>query len=50
MSQNKNNKRSRVLIIDDHPAGREALALRIGLQRDLEVRSDAADMSWMSFD
>jgi hypothetical protein len=37
MSQNKNNKRSRVLIIDDHPAGREALALRIGLQRDLGV-------------
>ena len=44
MSQNKNKMRSRVLIVDDHPAVREALALRIGLQRDLEVCGEAADM------
>jgi len=44
MSQNKNRMRSRVLIVDDHPAVREALALRIGLQRDLEVCGEAADM------
>jgi DNA-binding NarL/FixJ family response regulator len=44
MSQNKNSMRSRVLIVDDHPAVREALALRIGLQRDLEVCGEAADM------
>jgi DNA-binding NarL/FixJ family response regulator len=44
MSQNKNDKRSRVLIVDDHPAVREALALRIGLLRDLEVCGEAADM------
>jgi DNA-binding NarL/FixJ family response regulator len=45
MSQNKNNKRSRVLLVDDHPAVREALALRIGMQPDLEVCGEAADMS-----
>ena len=44
MSQNTNSMRSRVLIVDDHPAVREALALRIGLQRDLEVCGEAADM------
>ena len=44
MSQNENNRRSRVLIVDDHPAVREALASRIGLQRDLEVCGEAADM------
>jgi hypothetical protein len=36
MSQNKNRMRSRVLIVDDHPAVFEALAFRIGVQRDLE--------------
>jgi DNA-binding NarL/FixJ family response regulator len=36
-------KRARVLIIDDHPAVREALALRIGRQPDLEVCGEAAD-------
>jgi DNA-binding NarL/FixJ family response regulator len=45
MSQNKNSTRSRILIVDDHPAVREALALRIGLHRDLEVCGEAADMS-----
>src|SRR6516162_3123049 len=44
MSQNKKRMRSRVLIVDDHPAVREALALRIGLQRDLEVCGEAADI------
>jgi DNA-binding NarL/FixJ family response regulator len=44
MRQSKNKKRIRVLIVDDHPAVREALALRIGLQRDLEVCGEAADM------
>jgi DNA-binding NarL/FixJ family response regulator len=44
MSRSKNNKRSRVLIVDDHPAVREALAIRIGRQRDLEVCGEAADM------
>ena len=36
-------KRARVLIVDDHPAVREALALRIGRQPDLEVCGEAAD-------
>ena len=44
MSQNTNSMRSRILIVDDHPAVREALALRIELQRDLEVCGEAADM------
>ena len=35
---------ARVLIVDDHPAVREALALRIGRQRDLEVCGEAADI------
>ena len=34
-----------VLIVDDHPAVREALAMRIGRQPDLEVCGEAADMS-----
>jgi DNA-binding NarL/FixJ family response regulator len=34
-----------VLIVDDHPAVREALALRIDRQPDLEVCGEAADMS-----
>ncbi len=40
-----NKKRSRVLIVDDHPAVREALTLRIGRQSDLEVCGEAADVS-----
>jgi DNA-binding NarL/FixJ family response regulator len=43
MSRNKTKKRARVLIVDDHPAVREALALRIGRQTDLEVCGEAAD-------
>jgi DNA-binding NarL/FixJ family response regulator len=42
MSRTK-KKRARVLIVDDHPAVREALALRIGRQDDLEVCGEAAD-------
>jgi DNA-binding NarL/FixJ family response regulator len=45
MSRNIRNKRARVLIVDDHPAVREALAMRIGRQSDLEVCGEAADMS-----
>ncbi len=36
--------RSRVLIVDDHPAVREALALRIERQPDLEVCGEADDL------
>jgi DNA-binding NarL/FixJ family response regulator len=43
MSRNKAQRRARVLIVDDHPAVREALALRIGRQPDLEVCGEAAD-------
>jgi DNA-binding NarL/FixJ family response regulator len=39
----KKKKRARVLIVDDHPAVREALALRINRQPDLEVCGEAAD-------
>ena len=39
----KKQKRARVLIVDDHPAVREALAIRIGRQGDLEVCGEAAD-------
>jgi DNA-binding NarL/FixJ family response regulator len=45
MSRSKIKNRSRVLIVDDHPAVREALALRIGRQPDLEVCGETADMS-----
>lgn len=42
MSKKKPSKRARVLIVDDHPAVREALALRIARQPDLEVCGEAA--------
>jgi DNA-binding NarL/FixJ family response regulator len=45
MSPTNSKKRARVLIVDDHPAVREALAMRIGRQADLEVCGEAADMS-----
>jgi DNA-binding NarL/FixJ family response regulator len=45
MSRKKTKPRARVLIVDDHPAVREALALRIGRQPDLEVCGEAADTS-----
>src|SRR6516225_6678755 len=44
MTRNKTKAPTRVLIVDDHPAVREALAIRIGRQRDLEVCGEAADM------
>ncbi len=43
MSRSKTKKRARILIVDDHPAVREALALRIGRQADLKVCGEAAD-------
>lgn len=45
MKRNQTKKRARILIVDDHPAVREALASRIGRQPDLEVCGEAADMS-----
>lgn len=36
-------KKTRILIVDDHPAVREALAVRIAEQPDLEVCGEAAD-------
>lgn len=46
MTQKKNTrKRARVLIVDDHPSVREALAGRIGRQPDLKVCGEAADMT-----
>src|SRR5271167_25341 len=44
MSRNNSRKRARILIVDDHPAVREALAMRIGRQSDLEVCGEAADL------
>src|SRR5262245_47667079 len=35
---------ARVLIVDDHPAVREALAIRIAQQSHLEVCGEAADL------
>jgi DNA-binding NarL/FixJ family response regulator len=44
MGRAKPKKRAKVLIVDDHPAVREALALRIGRQSDMEVCGEAADL------
>ena len=44
MSRNLSKKRARVLIVDDHPAVREALAMRISRQTDLQVCGEAADL------
>ncbi len=40
----KKNPRTRILIVDDHPAVREALAIRISQQFDLEICGEAADI------
>jgi len=40
----KNKSKVRVLIVDDHPAVREALATRISRQPDLEVCGEAGDV------
>src|SRR5215210_5752002 len=45
MKQHQNEKRYKILIVDDHPAVREALASRISRQADLEVCGEAADVS-----
>lgn len=46
MFENKLKKpAARVLIVDDHPAVREALASRIGRQPDLEVCGEATDIN-----
>jgi DNA-binding NarL/FixJ family response regulator len=44
MKQNQTKKRAKILIVDDHPAVREALASRISRQPDLEVCGEAADL------
>lgn len=38
-------KRARVLVVDDHPAMREALGSKISRQPDLEICGEAADMA-----
>lgn len=45
MTCKSTDQRAKVLIVDDHPAIREALAFRINRQPDLEVCGEAADMS-----
>jgi DNA-binding NarL/FixJ family response regulator len=45
MGCNEAKTRARVLIVDDHPAVREALAIRIAQTPDLEVCAQAADMA-----
>jgi DNA-binding NarL/FixJ family response regulator len=45
MGRKKAKQCTRVLIVDDHPAVREALTLRISRQPDLEVCGEAADMT-----
>lgn len=41
----KSVKRARILIVDDHPAVREALAIRIARQPNLEVCGEAGDVT-----
>src|SRR5271163_459678 len=45
MDVKKRTKRSLVLIVDDHPAVREALSLRIARQADLKVCGEAEGVS-----
>jgi DNA-binding NarL/FixJ family response regulator len=44
MSKEASTPAAKVLIVDDHPAIREALALRISAQPDLTVCGEAADL------
>jgi DNA-binding NarL/FixJ family response regulator len=44
-SEPETKKQCRVLIIEDHPAVRQALTTRIGRQDDLVVCGEAADMA-----
>jgi DNA-binding NarL/FixJ family response regulator len=43
MSKNQTVKRAKILIVDDHPAVREALTIRSSRQRGLEVCGEASD-------
>jgi DNA-binding NarL/FixJ family response regulator len=43
MPSQSNPTAARVLIVDDHPAVREALSIRIGRESDLNVCGEAAD-------
>ncbi len=45
MKRNQTKRRTRILVVDDHPAVREALAVRIGRQSDLEICGEASDMA-----
>ena len=45
MPRNETAKPARVLIVDDHPAVREALALRISRNADLLVCGEASDLA-----
>jgi DNA-binding NarL/FixJ family response regulator len=45
MAGDEAKTRARVLIVDDHPAVREALAIRIAQTPDLELCGQAADMA-----
>jgi DNA-binding NarL/FixJ family response regulator len=44
MKRSQTKKRAKILIVDDHPAVREALASRIDRQPDMEVCGEAADI------
>jgi DNA-binding NarL/FixJ family response regulator len=45
MPRNNSKKRAKVLIVDDHPAVRQALGMLIGQEADLELCGEAADLS-----
>lgn len=45
MKRKQAKERAKILIVDDHPAVREALALRIGRQANLEVCGEAAEIN-----